>query len=231
MPGKKIPVITSSLPVSGHMATCTANKNRVVSLPDMPAKRAMAEEVAARKEKDKFEKAEKVATDLQALKAIAAVEDSQSHVMSERVTNANHPKPISLVRVPHKMANYCAVDDLDRQSFFCDAKVILTLSSTGKEVASIDDQDEAKDLLVSGDESGMEEPSVDGPKDSKTSLGEATPKASVDGEKSEEASSDRVKKKGRSLKGKETRLRVMAHQDVDTGIKCKADIHTSPKKV
>jgi len=201
MPGKKIPVITSSLPVSGHMATCTANKNRVVSLPDMPAKRAMAEEVAARKEKDKFEKAEKVATDLQALKAIAAVEDSQSHVMSERVTNANHPKPISLVRVPHKMANYCAVDDLDRQSFFCDAKVILTLSSTGKEVASIDDQDEAKDLLVSGDES-------DGPKDSKTSLGEATPKASVDREKTEEASSDKVKKKGCSLKGKGTRLRM-----------------------
>jgi hypothetical protein len=120
MAGKKIPVITAGLPAGSRMVTRTANKNRVVGLPDMPAKRATMEEVAARKEKDELQKAAKVATDLQALKAVAAVEDSQSRVNIERVVNANHPKPTGLIRVPRKMAN--TVDDVDGQSSLCDTK-------------------------------------------------------------------------------------------------------------
>lgn len=107
----------------------------------------------------------------------------------------------------------------------------------GKEVSSTETSEglgpASGDLSDSGNEGGMEQPTGNDRSDSKgskASLGEAKSKESLGGNKTTEAGS----KNGRSFKGKEARLRVAAHRDpvdVDTGIKRKADLHTSPKKV
>lgn len=114
MPNKKKLVITSDITsdvsLAGRMTTRTGNRDRVVGLPDMPAKRATKEEVAAKKTAAEHEKAHKFATNLEAVKKVAAIEDALNQAETAKDANANQPISTKLKRVHRRVSSTITAD-------------------------------------------------------------------------------------------------------------------------
>lgn len=105
MPPRKPLIMSDFATTGGRMTTRLSNKDRVVGLPDMPAPRATKEEAAAKRAKDHQINIDKITTNLEALKTVAAIEDAQMLTDLEKDENADHPVATGKRRVFRRIAS------------------------------------------------------------------------------------------------------------------------------
>ena len=222
MPPKK-PVILSQHPSAGRMTTRISNKDRIVGLPDMPLKRATKDEVVAKKVYAEQEKARGVATNLQAIKRVASIEDAQTLAAQRKDMNANHPVSTSAKCIYHRhAASTTAVGGtlkgIDR--FFLMYNELLTkfLETTSTEdISDEDDGSRSPPESSDGEQSQVDE---------EQSVFEDEEQISSPGRNKVTKTSSK-----RADRGEEARLLISTHRIYPvTGSKRRADIHTSPKK-